>query len=269
MNRHTFIEIEKSKRTKDWSMAELHSHRHYELYFLLEGKRRFLFANTLLELSENSLVVIPPFVLHKTEGGPFFRINVNCSPNSLSPFAKETLDDCFRRTAVTFDAEEMTEIRKILDELLKYSDKFAPDIPFIKQTLADYLIYRIYTHTGNNPIPTVSMAQSVPSVLLKIIDYINKNYAEELSLQRLSEEFFLSEVSLCNYFKKYLNCTIGTYVVNLRLSKAKELLALTKQPIEEIAAQTGFSSANYFGLVFKKNVGLSPLHYRKHQREKN
>ena len=53
------------------------------------------------------------------------------------------------------------------------------------------------------------------------------------------------------------------YVSRMRLSKAKLLLRDSNKSIEEIATECGFSSANYFGLIFKKEVGLSPLNYKK------
>ena len=53
------------------------------------------------------------------------------------------------------------------------------------------------------------------------------------------------------------------YVSRMRLSKAKSLLKDTNKSIEDIALDCGFSSANYFGLIFKKEVGLSPLNYKK------
>jgi transcriptional regulator GlxA family with amidase domain len=53
------------------------------------------------------------------------------------------------------------------------------------------------------------------------------------------------------------------YVMRIRLNKAKGLLRNTNKSIEEVAFECGFSSANYFGLIFKKEIGLSPLNYKK------
>ena len=55
------------------------------------------------------------------------------------------------------------------------------------------------------------------------------------------------------------------FLVDVRLTKAKQMLVSTKKGLEEIAYLNGFSSANYFGLIFKKREGLSPLNYRKNQ----
>jgi transcriptional regulator GlxA family with amidase domain len=73
----------------------------------------------------------------------------------------------------------------------------------------------------------------------------------------------MSKVSLCKKFKDVMNCSIMEYVMRIRLNKAKGLLRNTNKSIEEVAFECGFSSANYFGLIFKKEIGLSPLNYKK------
>ena len=90
----SFIEFEKSIRQNDWSMHDLHTHPHYEIYFLTKGSREFFLADALYKVTAPVLVVIPPYVMHKTEGGPFERYNVNVSADFLDPFQKETLDKC-------------------------------------------------------------------------------------------------------------------------------------------------------------------------------
>ena len=60
-----------------------------------------------------------------------------------------------------------------------------------------------------------------------------------------------------------MKCSVMKYVLELRLNKAKLLLRDTDKSIEQISVECGFSSANYFGLTFKKSIGLSPLNFRK------
>ena len=87
-----FIEFEKSVRKNDWSMHDLHSHSHYEIFLLCEGQRSFFLSNRLYILNAPTLIVIPPNAMHKTEGGPFERYNVNVSSAYLDPFQKDVLN---------------------------------------------------------------------------------------------------------------------------------------------------------------------------------
>ena len=65
-----------------------------------------------------------------------------------------------------------------------------------------------------------------------------------------------------------MSCSPIDYLLNVRLTKAKELLLSSKKSIGEISEECGFSSANYFGLIFKQKEKLSPANYKKYQNEK-
>ena len=67
------------------------------------------------------------------------------------------------------------------------------------------------------------------------------------------------------YFKKYTKRSPIDFLLTVRITKAKQLLVSTKKSVGEISDACGFSSANYFGLIFKKKEGISPLTYRKNQ----
>ena len=83
-----FIEIEQSTKTEEWSMIDLHSHSHYEIYFLEKGNRTFFLSSELYRLSAPVLIIIPPHTLHKTEGSAFARYNINVSEDYLDDFQK-------------------------------------------------------------------------------------------------------------------------------------------------------------------------------------
>ena len=86
-----FIEIDKSIHAEDWSMHDFHAHAHYEIYFLVKGNRSFFLSNALYKMHGPAIVVIPPRVVHKTEGGAFERYNINVSDAYLDDFQKSVL----------------------------------------------------------------------------------------------------------------------------------------------------------------------------------
>ncbi len=83
-----FISFEDRLRDKEWNMIKLESHPYFELYILLEGERTIIIKNNILNLKEPSALIIPPFTPHRTEGGPYRRINIYVSPQILD---QETL----------------------------------------------------------------------------------------------------------------------------------------------------------------------------------
>ena len=121
----------------------------------------------------------------------------------------------------------------------------------------------------SNQPPRAEAKNSIPPLIFKTIDYINENYDRKQTLDKLAKNFFVSKTTLMYQFKKYTNCSLIDYLLNVRLTKAKEMLLNTKKSVNEISELCGFSSSNYFGLIFKKKENLSPANYRKHQKNKN
>jgi AraC-like DNA-binding protein len=261
-----FIEFEKSVKTSDWSMQELHSHSHYELYFLNEGTRSFFLSNALYHVSAPALIVIPPHTVHKTEGGPFMRFNINVSEAYLNDFQK----DIFRKKALQFFTPNHSETQTFLSLLeegctLERHKKHADSI---MQTLFSYFVLEFGKIKSSRQLPTTEAHNAIPPLVLKTMDYMNEHYAEKLTLDSLAENFFISKGTLLYNFKKYTNFSPIDFLLNIRLTNAKALLANSKKSVADIAEACGFSSANYFGLIFKKKEKISPATYRKLQRQK-
>lgn len=264
----SFLEFDKSVKTKSWSMNSLHSHPHYEIYFLSKGERLFFLSNSLYTLGAGTLVVVPPYAMHKTEGGPFERFNINVSTDYLDSFQKKTLDVLAKGIAIKIPESKMQEIKKLLSQmseserLLNYKDN-------VKSALFGYFIYLISNIAEENKVESsAEILQNAPPIVLKMINYLTDNYDKKISLETLEKTFFLSKTTLCKQFSKAINCTIADFLLNIRLNKAKFYLTETKKTMTEIADLCGFCSQNYFGLIFKQKTGLSPLNYRKHQTQK-
>ena len=261
-----FIEIEKLIRQDEWAMHDLHSHPHFELYFLSKGSRTFFLSNALYKLQAPAFVVVPPHVMHKTEGGAFERYNVNVSLNYLNDFEKETLE----KKALSImkpKPKEEAELLHIL-HLLNTVDRRQKHGENTLNTLFSYFIFTINQLEGSTQTPHTETKNSIPPLILKVIDHINEHYNQKQTLDELAKCFFVSRSTLIYNFKKYTNCSLIDFLLNVRLTKAKELLLNTKKSIGEISELCGFCSANYFGLIFKKKENLSPANFRKHQKNK-
>ncbi len=259
-----FIEIERSVRENEWSMQDLHSHPHYEIYFLKSGTRSFFFSNALFSIQSPGIVVIPPHTLHKTEGGPFERYNINVSESYLDEFQTDVLK-AKALHVIHPTTREMDKLLGILDELSEVKKKKHEDC--ITRALFSYGIFTLNKITDVKR-PKVNSKNDIPPLVLKIIDYLDAHYADKQTLDDIAERFFVSKATLMYTFKKYMDCSLIDFLISLRISKATELLINSKKSVEEISELCGFSSANYFGLMFKRKEMLSPTQYRKHQTNK-
>ncbi len=262
----SFIEIEKWVQQEEWGMHDLHSHPHYEFYFLTKGRRSFFLSNALYKLEAPAIVVIPPHVMHKTEGGAFERYNVNVSLPYLNEFEKDALKQkalCIIKP----NAKEEAELLHVL-QLLNNVDRRQKHGETTLNTLFSYFVLIVSMLKSSKQTPHAETKNSIPPLILKVIDYVNEHYDQKQTLDELAKHFFVSRSTLIYNFKKYTNCSLIDFLLNVRLTKAKELLLNTKKSVNEISELCGFSSSNYFGLIFKKKENLSPANYRKHQKNK-
>ncbi len=247
-------------------MADLHSHPHYEIYFLLDGERDVFLPNRLCHVKSPSVLVIPPYVLHKTEGGGYLRININVSEDYLSDYEAAVLSR-FSEAVICLGDAEAGVFPTLLRELLQIS-KYAPNGPEQQHILFSYLIYRMdQIKESQIREDTVVSGGGVQSVIaLKTLSYLNEHFTEKITLDTLAVRLYVSKPTILHHFRRYTGCTVGDYLLNLRLSHAKQMLAATNKSIGEIAEACGFSSPNYFGIIFRRKENLSPLAYRKYQK---
>ncbi|HOJ10999.1 MAG TPA: response regulator [Clostridiales bacterium] len=97
----------------------------------------------------------------------------------------------------------------------------------------------------------------------ELLDYVNTNYCNEVSLNELSEVFHLNTTYICDLFKAVTGMTLIEYVTDIRMKKACELLKTTRLSLAEVAEETGYSDYYYFNKLFKRKMGMPPGKYRR------
>jgi len=94
------------------------------------------------------------------------------------------------------------------------------------------------------------------------VEWIKKNYSKPVNLEEMCSEIGVSYPHVARLFYDEKGITPIQFLTQIRLEKSKELLLNTNLPINIIAAQCGFSTANYFTKVFKKAMYITPSTYR-------
>lgn len=98
--------------------------------------------------------------------------------------------------------------------------------------------------------------------VLKVKDYVNKNYTVQLKLSDACRMAGISKTYFCYFFKNISGYTFKNYLHHVKVLKAKELLNDRDLSITEIAHLLGYDDSNYFSTVFKKILGTSPKHLK-------
>lgn len=96
----------------------------------------------------------------------------------------------------------------------------------------------------------------------KIVNYINENFSDNLSLEQMANMANLSQFYFSRLFKRLLGVGFNSYLNNKRMEEARNLLERTEWSIDKIARNVGYGNSPYFVRSFKKNYGLSPKVFR-------
>ena len=101
----------------------------------------------------------------------------------------------------------------------------------------------------------------------EILEYIHGHYAEKISLNDLASLSYASPSHVARLFKKHMGASIVTYLTQLRIQKAKELLERGEGKIKEVSEQVGFCNLNYFYKCFKALTGETPADFANKSRQ--
>ena len=98
----------------------------------------------------------------------------------------------------------------------------------------------------------------------EIIDYINQHYAENLTIEKLSELMGYSKTHFMTIFKQHTGTSCTEFIIQARLNAACEELRNSVKPVLEIATNVGFNNLSKFNRQFKHYYDQTPSQYRKH-----
>ncbi len=103
--------------------------------------------------------------------------------------------------------------------------------------------------------------------LASVHNYIDDHFNEELSLEKLAAEFYISKFYLTREYKKIYGKTIFQHIITSRINYGKKLLRFSDKSVEEISHLCGFNDQSYFARQFKKAENLTCFAYRKMWRD--
>lgn len=146
-----------------------------------------------------------------------------------------------------------------IQAILKSHENRTDDTDIMCANYITNILTLISTNTGNLKNTFSELSQKLHSVTM----YLDEHYTEDISLDSLSEQFFISKYYLSREFKKEYGTTIIQYILAKKITRAKELLRYSNASIEEIASLCGIDDASYFNKVFKKLEGCTASEYRK------
>jgi len=108
-----------------------------------------------------------------------------------------------------------------------------------------------------------SSAPGMPAFVRDVMTHYDRHYSDKSTLDAVSAAFSVDKYHLAKEFKRYTGFSPNEYLINTRITRAKELLRFTDMPVSEIAASIGIDHVSHFINLFRDRETLTPLAYRK------
>lgn len=165
-----------------------------------------------------------------------------------------------KRKSVTFNSGSSATFKDFLLQLIEV----ASNENGISELLSSNILNSLITTALTFNIRDEKKNQNLNSKKTKLIKkYIDNHFKQKISLDLIAKEFFISKYYMSREFKKKYDITINNYIINKRITFAKELLRFTHMPIGEVGNSCGINDSSYFNKIFQKNETMSPSEYRK------
>ena len=159
-----------------------------------------------------------------------------------------------------FPLPAIMRIYSMLDSLSSVKDGFYA----VQQFLT--ILYELSKCNGARTLASSSFAKIAVEDdsrrVLKVKNYISKNYMEEIRLAQLAEIAGMSPSAFSRFFKLHTGRNLSDYIIDIRLGYAARKLVDTNHSISEISFECGFNNLSNFNRIFKRKKGYSPSEFR-------
>jgi AraC-like DNA-binding protein len=269
LNSDEFLIYNHKKNTKSGNWG-YHLHDSYEIYFLLHGSTSYFIGKTIYSLKPGDLIIINSREIHThslQSQENYARILIMFNPQVAELFSSPDFNllNCFNNKSNGEQNKKSLsklQIEEILGIFNKIESVNSDDLPSNKILKVSYfielLVFINKVFLENRELPEDN---SIHEKLLPILNYIDENIQNDLSLDALEKKFFINKYYLSRIFKSSIGISIHKYIILKRIVQAKSLL-LQGYDVTSTCYMSGFRDYSNFIKMFKSIVGISPAKYK-------
>lgn len=254
-------------RMKNMSANYYHWHQCVEILSVSQGVGIALVEHQQYTVKPGRLFIFPPGKLHKvyveqSERNVYHRTTVHFNSTLLEQYCRDFPRQqmllrqlCSRgEKARVFD---VSEVQPVIDTLLEHFEELTAN-HFFNTSDSAFLVMQLLSL-----LPEQQQVIGQNTFSMALIRWLEEHYQERCSLEDIASAMGCSKGHASRRFHYETESTIQEYLVMRRIRQACELLLHSHLSVREIAGQVGFSEYAWFITCFRKNMGKTPLQYRK------
>ena len=258
-----------NKTESKYTTYDVHVHDRYEINFLLSDNVEIMCQDHIFLSRSGDIFIFPPYVFHKAESksGPYKRFlcyfdmqEMLSASRLLQPAFKPIKDLNSVIAAHLEDPKPLVDMFLSAENSLKDTESMLADFNNLAAfgKIIEYIAEHI-DEQGSFPEHNIFINEAS-----QIMHYIDENLSEDITIDGIAKKFGMSRTSLYYIMRDNTGFSPKEYLSKMRIAKALELLQSdSAMSITDIAAVCGFSNYSHFIRTFTKNVGISPLKYKK------
>ncbi|HYP25247.1 MAG TPA: AraC family transcriptional regulator [Blastocatellia bacterium] len=245
---------------------EPHTHTDFTVTVVLSGRMSVNIGSDRYDLSPGQTALTD---IGRSHGGRAIDaefLSIGLSPSAVNEVVTD-LGLTRTNAEITFRAGRVTD-GLISDMARTMANEMAGE-SLGRGMMLDALVRQIIIHLLRSHLTVrksaqleLSRAGPVDRRLRRALEFMHDNYSRELSLEEIASAAYLSEYHFARLFKQITGVTPHVYLANLRLERARRLLAETTFSVSEIAGMVGYHSQSHFTKIFKSVTGVTPRVYR-------
>lgn len=239
----------------------MHFHPEMELVFVIEGTVEATVKDKTCTLSREDFLLVNSGLSHRLKcprSSIACTVSISCRTIAEASGEESNLFFC---SSLEGTEPRHQELRRILHELVYTKIKKKRSTSCLKRSVL-YKLLDCLLEYFRIPSQEKGAAQSDDVKLMRVYEYINRNYQESISLTALADQLYMSKSTLSRFFKKETGVYFADYLNQVRLKHAMEDLSYTDKNVTKIAMDSGFSSPSAFNKLFRESYGVTPTEYR-------
>ena len=263
--RYTLLGYDKLRYEHDWQSIE-HTHPFCEILIITNGRGNFINSAQATPIRRGNVIITNPNILHTEQSCGEDDAALEYVAISVSGvFFTDNKSEGFFRSSV-FDLEPRWA--NITDLLSHIDSEIARKEIFWQSSVQNLIEELLIILSRASSIASVSPRKDAPrgkgtQFVPLIQQYLEHYYAGNITLEDLSQRFFVNKFYLLKCFKKITGTTPILYLENVRIKKAQSLLTTTNFSVMNISQQVGFANSSYFSKRFRAITGMTPTQYAK------